>query len=312
MRILFMGTANFAVPSLTALAAGGHEILAVLTQPDRPYGRRGQLRPSPVKETAMDLGLPLFQPEKVNRWEIPDSLRSPRPDAVIVVAYGQILRTPLLELGRLGAINLHGSLLPELRGAAPVQWALLRGFTQTGITAMLMDEGLDTGPVLLQSSVEIDSAETAGELAGRLSAMGGELLCRALDGLASGAISPIPQDDQLASHAPPLHRDDGFIAWSAAAPELRGRIHSCNPWPGAYFIHRGQEIKVWRAAALDQEGEPGEILAADPLVVAAGRGSLALIEVQPAGGRRMSGEELARGRRWRRGMLVQEPASQER
>lgn len=297
-RILFAGTAPFAVPTLRVLAQAGFSILAVVSQPDRPQGRKMQLLPTPVRAAAEELGLPVLQPPRINESGFVSTLAALRPDLLVVVAYGQILRPPLLGLPPLGCINLHGSLLPLLRGAAPVQWSIIRGYEETGVTTMQMDAGLDTGPILLQASTGIGPEETAGELAARLAVVGADLMRDTLTVLASTGVTPTPQDDSRATLAPPLRRIDGFICWSWRAREICNRVRGCNPWPGCSALLNGQEVKLWRARAIPSlSGRPGELLSTEPLVLAAGEESVELMEVQPAGGARMSGEVFARGRR---------------
>jgi methionyl-tRNA formyltransferase len=299
LRVVFMGTAPFAVPCLQAVAAAGHEILSVVSQPDRPHGRGMKLQPTPVKAAALDLGLPVLQPEKASQPEFIDQLRELAPQVLVVVAYGQILRPAVLEIPPLGAINVHGSLLPELRGAAPIQWSIIRGYTETGVTTMFMDAGMDTGDMILKTTTPIEPEDTAGALAERLAPLGANLLRETLELLESGAAPREPQDSASATYAPMLKREDGAIRWEESADEIRCRIHGCNPAPGAFARREGSVVKLWRARSVDSLGSEraGTIVSTAPLTIRTGRGALELLEVQPESRGRLSGEEFARGYR---------------
>lgn len=315
MRILFMGTAAFAVPCLRALLDAGHEVPAVVTQPDRPAGRGQALRVSPVKRLAEEASLPVLQPEKASQPEFVDALRALRPEAIVVVAYGQILRPVVLDIPPRGCINVHGSLLPELRGAAPIQWAIIRGFRETGVTTMFMDPGMDTGDVILQATEPISPEDTAGSLAERLAPLGARLLRETMDLLARGQAPRRTQDGERATYAPMLKREDGFIDWRQPADAIRNRIHGCNPSPGAVALKEGRPVKLWRARVVeDSDGssgvEPGRVVRVDregPVVAAAG-GALLLLEVQPESRPRLSGEEYVRGYRLKPGSQFASPA----
>jgi methionyl-tRNA formyltransferase len=265
MRLIFLGTGRLGLPALRAIVESKeHEVTAVVTQPDRPAGRGLKARPSPVKELAEELGLSVFQPERVNR-EV-QKIRAWKPDALVVAAYGQILSKELLEVPRLGSINLHASLLPKYRGAAPIQWAIIQGETITGVTTFLMDEGLDTGPILLQRSLPISDEDTAGTLEERLAKLGAGLMIETLRGLEAGTLVPRAQDDSHASYAPKITKELGRLEWTNVVDLA--------------------------------EGEPGEVIGlSGGLIVRAGEGALELLEVQPEGKRAMSGEDFARGRR---------------
>jgi methionyl-tRNA formyltransferase len=292
LNLVFMGTASFAVPCLHALVREGHRVSAVVSQPDRPRGRGMKLQPSPVTAAALGLALPVLQPEKASQPEFVEQVRDLAPQVIVVVAYGQILRPAVLDIPPLGCINVHGSLLPELRGAAPIQWAIIRGFSDTGVTTMYMDAGMDTGDMILKGSLRIDSADTAGSLAERLAPLGAELLARTL-GLVEGGAAP--REEQVsgrATHAPMLRKADGAVRWDWPAEEIRNRIHGCNPAPGAFARRGGETVKLWRAEAL-----PGTVVDGQRLVVAAGSGSVRLLEVQPENRARADGEAYCRGYR---------------
>ena len=240
MKLVFAGSPQFAVPTLEALAAG-HEIIGVVTQPDRPAGREQQVQPSPVKQAALRMGLPVYQPEKIKSDEGRALMEPLRPEAMVVVGYGQILPPWLLELPRYGCINLHASLLPAYRGAAPIQWAVANGETRTGVTTMQMDAGMDTGPMLLQWETEIGTEETAIELGERMSMAGTKLTLDTLTGLEAGTLAAIPQDNARASKAPLLKKEHGLIDWSMTAQQIFNRLRGFTPWPGIYSGFRGKK-----------------------------------------------------------------------
>src|ERR1700674_4243272 len=248
MRIVFMGTPAFAVPSLEGIVAAGHEVVAVFTQPDRPTGRGRHEAMPPVKEAALRLELAVHQPERVRRPEVVEQIRGMAPEAMVVVGYGQIIPKAILDVPPMGIVNVHASLLPKYRGAAPVQWAIARGETHTGVTTMRINEGLDTGSMLLNWETEIGAEETAVELGERLAAAGADLLVRTLAELPS--IEPKPQDDSQASYAPILKKEDGEIDWHLPAHEILNRIRGFVPWPGAYGFLRGQRLHIWKAASV--------------------------------------------------------------
>jgi len=306
MRLVFMGTAPFAVPCLRAVAAAGHEVAAVVSQPDRPRGRGMRLRPSAVKVAAAELGLPVRQPERASETGFVADLRALAPEVIVVVAYGQILRPAVLEIPPRGCVNVHGSLLPELRGAAPIQWAVIRGLPETGVTTMFMDAGLDTGDVILAAREPIRPEDTAGALGERLAPLGAELLIRTLSLLAAGEAPRTPQDPARATLAPLLRREDGAVAWWRTAAEIRNLIHGCNPAPGAFAFRGGRPVKLWRAVAVAGAGRPGEVLSTAPLVIAAGEGAVHLLEVQAENRGRTGGEEFARGSRVSPGEIWQD------
>lgn len=305
MRVVYMGTPEFAVPCLRALHAAGYEIAMVISQPDRPHGRGGKATPTPVAAAARALGLPLAQPEKVNAAESIAQIRAAAPEVIVVVAFGQILRPPILAIPPLGCVNVHASLLPKYRGGSPVQHALLHGESVTGVTTMLMDPGMDTGPMLLRREVPVAENDTAGTLLDRLSHVGADLLLETLPTLTAGRLEPMPQDSSRATYAPNLKRDDARIDWGRAAVEIRNQIRAFNPKPGAWTQLQGREIKVWwaEAAAHTAEAAPGTVIAADAdgILVATGSGTLRLREVQEAGKARLSAAAFARGVRLKPG-----------
>ncbi|MCL5105647.1 MAG: methionyl-tRNA formyltransferase [Armatimonadetes bacterium] len=301
MNVVFAGTSEFAVPSLENLIASAHDVLAVITQPDKPKGRGRGVHTTLVKEIALAHSIPVLQPEKIRDPVAIAEIRSYEPvGAMVVVAYGQKITTDLLTWPRYGVVNVHGSILPKYRGAAPIQHAIIAGETQTGVTTMLMNEGLDTGDILLQETLDILPHETAGELSPRLALLGADLLIRTLDDLEAGEVAPIPQDDELATQARSLPRDAGVIDWSRAANDIVNRIRGCTPKPGAFTRINGVMIKVWSAAIENLEcglGEPGTVIdiTRDALIVAAANGSVRVCEVQPESRQRMSATDYARG-----------------
>ena len=298
MRLVFLGTPAFAAPSLERLAAVGRSPLLVVTQPDRPLGRGLREAMSPVKEVALRLGIPVAQPERVRRPEAVEMLRSLAPDVMVVVGYGQIIPQSVIDIPRLGIVNVHSSILPKYRGAAPAQWAIANGETRTGITTMRIDAGLDTGDILLARETEIGPEETAVELNARLAVLGADLLIETLDGLEAGRIVPRKQDSAQATLAPLLKKEDGRIDWRQSAESIHNRIRGLQPWPGAYTTFRGQTLHIWRAKAkVGQALSPGNLLGFKPLTVACGAGALELGEVQLEGRRRMSAADFANGHR---------------
>jgi methionyl-tRNA formyltransferase len=301
MKIVFMGTPAAAVPSLDRLVADGHHVVAVYTQPDRPAGRGNKLRASPVKEFALEHGLSLLQPSKIKTAEALSEFRSHNADIAVVVAYGRILPEPFLDAFAHGAINVHFSLLPKYRGAAPVNWAIANGESETGVTTMKMDAGLDTGDILLQRTTPIGIDETSVELTSRLSQIGAELLSETLH--LRGSITPTPQDDSSATFAPILKREDGRIDWATDAAAISNRIRGFQPFPSAWTTFRGEHLAVWKAsphATADARGSAGAIVEAkgDSLIVACREGSyLQIDELQPQGKRRMAARDFINGTR---------------
>ncbi|MGD0669957.1 MAG: methionyl-tRNA formyltransferase [Bryobacteraceae bacterium] len=299
MRLAFLGTPAFAVPTLERLVERGHQVLAAVTQPDRPKGRGQALALPPVKEAALRLGIPVYQPERVKRPEAVEYLRGLGPEAMVVVGYGQIIPQSIIDIPPLGILNVHASLLPKYRGAGPIQWAIVNGEMSTGVTIMRIDAGLDTGPMLLKAETAIGADENAVELGRRLSVMGADLLVEALDALAAGRIVPQPQDNAQATYAPMLKKEDGRIDWSRSAAQIHHQVRGMQPWPGAYSIFRGGALHVWRARPTEAGAghPPGTLIRIKPLVVACGAGALELIEVQMEGRKRMSAADFANGQR---------------
>ena len=299
MRIVFMGSGEIGVPTLKGLAQA-HQVLGVFTRPDRPAGRGHKPQPTPIKGVALELGLPLYQPESVKTPESLELIRELGPEFIIVAAYGEILSKELLGTPKRGAINLHASLLPKYRGAAPIQWAIIRGEKETGITTFLMDEGMDTGETLLQRAIPIEEDDTAGSLYDKLSQLGAEVMLATLEGLERGTLKPRQQDHSQATYAPKIKKELGRLDWTKPSRELFNLIRGLNPDPGAFTFFRGLRLKVHRSRVIpgDFPESPGEVVDVKAgLIVKAGEGALDLLEVQPEGKRRMSGLDLVRGYR---------------
>jgi len=301
MRIVFMGTPEFAVPSLEALLKSDDQVVGVVSQPDRPKGRGHELAPPPVKIMAQQAGIPVLQPLKIRTPDFLDALAAWKPDVIAVTAYGRILHAPILNLPPMGCVNVHGSLLPKYRGAAPVQWAVLNGETETGITTMLMDEGMDTGAMLLQERIPILPDDTAGTLAPRLAALGGRLLVETIARLKAGTITPQAQNHTQATMAPLLKKEDGIIDWRADALSIVNRIRGLSPWPGAYTFHGQERWNIWKAVAVHEpaQAQPGSLLAVTKhsLKIATGNGLLEILEIQAANSKRMSVAQFLAGHR---------------
>ncbi|GAB7388083.1 methionyl-tRNA formyltransferase [Bacillaceae bacterium] len=297
MRIIFMGTPDFAVPSLKRLVREGHEVVAVVTQPDRPKGRKQTLTPPPVKVAALEEGIPVLQPEKVR--ESIDEILSYRPDLIVTAAYGQILPRELLEAPPLRCINVHASLLPKYRGGAPIHRAIMEGEKETGITIMYMVEKLDAGDILSQRALPIAETDTVGTLHDKLSELGASLLAETIPALADGTIEPRRQDERLATYAFNIKREDEVIDWTRPAKRIYDQIRGLNPWPVAFTTWRGNRLKVWWAetAAEGGQAEPGTVVAVgeEGITVAAGEGWLRLKRVQPAGRKAMDAADFVRG-----------------
>lgn len=299
MRIVFWGTPEFATPPLRALIGEGFEVVAVVTQPDRPRGRsRSQLDPSPVKQVAMEEGIAVLQPERPRGAEFVQALRDLDPDISVVVAYGHILPREVIELPRLGTLNIHASLLPRLRGAAPIQAAIADGFTETGVSIMRMVPALDAGPVVHVLTTPIEPDETGGELTLRLSELGATALIEALALMELGEAREQPQDDALATYAKKIEREDARIDWSLDAEIVARRIRAYDPKPGAWGVLNGVEVRFFGARALrGHSGTPGTVLeAGEQLVIACDNGAVAIRDVHPSGKRRMSAQDWAKGR----------------
>lgn len=296
MRIVFMGTPDFAVPSLQALIDAGHDVCAVYTQPDKPQGRKQILTAPPVKTLALEHDIPVFQPNTLKNEDEQARLRELAPEVIIVVAYGKLLPKAVLDIPPHGCINVHGSLLPRWRGAAPIQWAVIAGDEMAGVTTMQMAEGLDTGDMLLTYETKVGEKETAGELFDRLAQSGAELLTQTLVKL--NDITPRPQDDAQSCYAHMLDKQMAVIDWSKSAHEIDCLIRGLNPWPIALTTLSGERLKVFAAEKANGRGEPGTVLEADPkkgLTVACGEGALKLTEIQLVGGKRMKATDFLRG-----------------
>ena len=301
-RVVFMGTPEFAVPSLDALART-EEVTLVVTNPDRPSGRGRALATPPVKREALRLGIPVFQPEKARDPESVARIAGERPEMIVVVAYGQILPPSILDIPEYGCINVHASLLPRYRGAAPINWAIARGETVTGVTIMKMDPGMDTGPMLHVREMPIGEDDTAETMFPKLSSLGAQALAEALGKLREGTLAEIPQDESRATYAPMIRKEHGRIDWGKSALVLCNLVRGMTPWPSAFTDHGGKVLKVLSASVREGRGRPGEILSVDRdgIVVACGEGALLLCKVQPEGGKAMSSREYAQGRRVRKG-----------
>jgi methionyl-tRNA formyltransferase len=300
MRLVYLGTPEFAVPTLERVVEAGHLVLEVVTQPDRPRGRGQSPAASPVKQAAMGLGLPVYQPERVRRPEAVAHLAELGAEVMVIVGYGQIIPQNVIDLAPHGIINVHASLLPKYRGAAPIQWAIANGETRTGVTTMRIDAGLDTGDMLLKAETEIGPEETAPELSARLAQMGAELLARTLDGIADGTIVPEKQDHSRATLAPILKKEDGLIDWGMPARDIHNRVRGFQPWPGAYTRFRGQMLHLWKSRLpLEAPAVPeGRLLRRAGLWAGCGQSTaLELLEVQLEGRKRVGAADFANGLR---------------
>jgi methionyl-tRNA formyltransferase len=304
LNLVFCGTPGFAVPTLVGLIDAGFRVPLVVTQPDRPRDRGMELAASPVKQEASRLGLPVIQPEKIkNNEDFRAQLAAIQPDAIIVVGYGRIIPQWMIDLPRLGDINLHGSLLPKYRGAAPIQWAIARGESVTGVTTMRIDAGLDTGDILLQQELPIEPEDTAVTLGPRLAKAGADLMVQTLDGLAAGAVQSRPQDHSRATLAPILTKEDGRIDFARTAGEIFDRLRGFQPWPGAFTSFRGKTLNVWRARPVERSAARGELLVDSESMIAgcAGATAIEFVEVQPEGKKRMPAKAFISGYRPRSG-----------
>lgn len=308
MRIIFFGTPKFAIPSLKALLESEEEITAVVTQTDKKAGRGRILHHSPVKELVMSSGIKILQPANIKDTAFLNELSAIKPDIIVVVAYGKILPQQILKLPPLGCINVHASLLPKYRGAAPVQWAIINGEELTGVTTMLMDEGLDTGNILLQEKIEITDEDSAETLSKRLSEMGALLLRKTIKGLKDGSVRPVPQEG-IPSYALLLKKQDGKIDWSKSAREIFNLVRGLYPWPCSYCYLNKERIKIIRAKAIDGSGFPGRVERAKKgeFVIGTGKGLISIIELQPEGKRTMSAVSFLQGRKLEEGSFFNEP-----
>lgn len=298
-HVIFMGTPEFAVPALQALHESPHSVGLVVTQPDRPKGRGRNLAEPPVKQAAAELGYPVIQPESVKTEEFRDTIAAHRPDLFVVVAFGHILPKRVLEMPAMGAINLHASLLPKYRGPAPIQWAIINGEAETGVTGMLMDAGLDTGEILVARKTPIHSDDTAGTLHDRLSRLSADVLHEALEGFSAGTIRPTPQNHAAASYAPLLKKSDGRLDWQQPADYLERLIRGLAPWPGAHTYLGEKRLNIYRAEVRPrtEDAQPGTVIQGfdNELRVAAGEDALSILEIQSASGRRLEISEFLKG-----------------
>jgi methionyl-tRNA formyltransferase len=305
LKIVFFGTPDFAVAPLKSLLESQHEVIAVVTQPDRQSGRGRKMHACPVKEEAQKAGIRVLQPDKVRDPGFINELRTLGPSVIVVVAYGQILPSEIINLPESGCINIHASLLPRYRGASPINRAIIDGENKTGITTMLMDERMDTGPVLHQEEIDINSDDTAGSLSIRLSHLGAHLILRTLDELQKGNVIPVSQSVK-SSYAPIMNKTDGLIDWTRSATELLNFIRGMNPWPGAYTFLEGGRIKILGVKVLDEAGEAGTVerVSRDELLIGAGKGSLSVLEIQPPGKKAMAVKSYLQGKKLEKGMKL--------
>ena len=303
MRLVFFGTPEFAVAPLKALLDSKHEVIAVVTQPDRQSGRGRKVHVCPVKEEALKAMITVLQPEEVRDPEFIHTLKGIGPSAIVVVAYGQILPSEIINLPESGCINIHASLLPRFRGASPINSAIIDGATKTGITTMLMDEGMDTGPVLLQEEIEIRPDDTAGSLSDRLSHAGSGLILKTLEAMETGEVKPEPQSGEI-SYAPIMKKTDGLIDWTKSASALLYFIRGMNPWPGAYTFLEGERLKILGVKTLDEDGKAGTVqrVSKVELVIGAGKGSISVLEIQPPGKKAMRVRDYLQGKKLEKGM----------
>ncbi|MGQ0792924.1 MAG: methionyl-tRNA formyltransferase [Deltaproteobacteria bacterium] len=306
MRIVFMGTPEFAIPSLEALMRSDDEVVAVVCQPDKPKGRGLALSPPPTKILAEKGGIAVLQPAKVRTEEFHRELSALKPDVICTAAYGKILPKNILDIPPMGCLNVHASLLPKLRGAAPINWAIIRGQSATGITTMIMDEGMDTGDMLLSREIPINADDTGETLSEKLSSIGAELLIETIILLKSSRLTPAQQNHAEATYAPMLRKEDGAVDWSKSAVEIENLVRGAIPWPSAYTGLEGRMLKIFKAQVCEGSGSAGEVIKADrkTLRVATGAGVLALLEVQIEGGRRLGIEDFLRGKRVREGTVI--------
>lgn len=299
MRVIFMGTPDFSVGTLEALVEAGHEVVLCVTQPDRPKGRGKAMQFSPVKEAALAHEIEVYQPKKIRKAECVEYLRKYEADVMVVVAFGQILSQEILDMPRFGCVNVHASLLPKYRGAAPIQWAVINGDKKSGVTTMRMDAGIDTGDILLKREVVLEEKETGGSLFDRLSGVGAELLIETLKGLEAGTIQAIQQDHEQATHVGMISKSFGDIDWARSADEIERLIRGLNPWPSAYTKWNGRMLKIWDAKVCDQDSDkaPGTIakVTKHEIYVQTGAKLLQLLEVQAEGKKRMSADAFLRG-----------------
>lgn len=307
MKIVFMGTPAFAVPSLKACIKH-HEVLAVFTQPDKPKGRGKKMAMSEIKTTALEYDIPVYQPVKLKEVASVECLKSLMPDVIVVVAYGQILSQEILDIPKFGCVNVHGSLLPKYRGAAPIQWAVAKGEKETGITTMLMDKGIDTGDMLLKTSLEIPSHATALDMEVALSEVGADLLVQTLEGLENGSVTPIPQDHSAFTYAEILSKEMANIDWTMPAKTIESRIRGFNPWPVTFTHYQNEVLKIFKAEVIEglNQGSTGEIIDVDKksFTVQTGSGALRVLEIQLGSQKRMTTQAFLLGRTLEKGIVL--------
>lgn len=311
MRIVFMGTPEFAVPSLKALCDAGYDVVGVFTQPDRPKGRGNKVIASPVKQLAVEKGIPVFQPVRIRKDGVED-LKSLAPDLCVTAAFGQILSQEILDIPRIGTVNVHASILPRHRGSAPINWAILQGDETVGVTTMMTDKGIDTGDMLLKAETPYIKGETAGELTIRMAELGAKLLIDTLKAMEAGTLERIPQDHANMTYDPMLTKEMGVIDWTHSAADIVNRIHGLNPWPGCSTAIEGGRLKLLRAEVAEGAGQPGEIIVADPkqgLIIAAGEGAVSVTQLQAPGGKPMNSKDYLRGHPMAVGTVLKEEIS---
>lgn len=304
MKIIYMGTPDFAVPALKSLASSKHEVCAVFTQPDKPRGRKMILTPPDVKVCAQSLDIPVYQPESMKNGDALEIIGRYNPDVIVVAAYGKILPKAVLDAPKFGCVNIHGSLLPKYRGAAPIQQSVLNGDRVTGITTMLMDVGLDTGDILLTEETEIGENETSGELFDRLAELGGKLVLKTLSALEKGEITPKKQDESLATHTSKIDKSLCPIDFSKSAFEVHNKVRGLNPWPVATTKIGGKNVKVYSTRLCQKSGKIGEIISTKPLVVGCGDKSVEILELQPEGKKRMTADAFLAGHKLEIGDII--------
>lgn len=310
MKIVFMGTPDFAGEALKALLESEHQVLAVFTQPDKPKGRGNKLSYPPVKEIALDNGLPVYQPVRIRDEESLSLIKELSPDLIVVAAYGKILPKELLNVPKFGCINIHASILPKYRGSAPIHWAIINGEKETGITIMQMDEGMDTGDILLIDRTEISEDENTGDLFQKLAILGGKLLLEALKKLENDQIVPLKQNNDEATYAPMLKKEDELLNWDMSALDLHNKIRGMNPWPGVYTFFRGERLKIQKSLLIDEEKDtgytPGEIIdiTSEGIYIATLKGIIALVTVQPAGKKQLDSKDFVNGYKVIKGELL--------
>lgn len=304
MKIIYMGTPDFAVPALKSLASSEHEVCAVFTQPDKPRGRKMVLTPPDVKVCAQSLDIPVYQPESMKNGDALEIIGRYNPDVIVVAAYGKILPKAVLDAPKFGCVNIHGSLLPKYRGAAPIQQSVLNGDKVTGITTMLMDVGLDTGDILLTEETEIGENETSGELFDRLAELGGKLILKTLSALEKGEITPKKQDESLATHTSKIDKSLCPIDFSKSAFEVHNKVRGLNPWPVATTKICGKNVKVYSTRLCPKSGKSGEVISTKPLVVGCGDKSVEILELQPEGKKRMTADAFLAGHKLEIGDII--------